>query len=78
MGLEAARYRAAPASELNPPAQTHPPHKASQTPTAHGMPGPTPEPSKGVEGGAKPNKPVDETAPTTTIKDQSPVPTTTT
>ena len=62
----------------NPPAQTHPPHTSSQTPTAHGMPGPTPEPSKGVEGGAKPNKPVDSTAPTTTIKDQPPVSTTTT
>jgi hypothetical protein len=34
----------------NPPAMTHPVKNAAETPTAHGMPGAAPEPSKGAEG----------------------------
>jgi hypothetical protein len=34
----------------NPPAMTHPVTKSSDSPTAHGMPGAAPEPSKGAEG----------------------------
>lgn len=33
-----------------PPAMTHSPKTSSQTPTANGMPGAAPEPSKGAEG----------------------------
>src|SRR5881275_230035 len=33
-----------------PPAMTHPVNSGTQTPTAHGMPGAAPEPSKGAEG----------------------------
>lgn len=54
----------------NPPAMTHPVTKSSDTPTAHGMPGPAPEPSKGVEGTAPP-------PPTSTLPDQAPAPATT-
>ena len=36
---------------------THPVNSSTQTPTAHGMPGPAPEPSKGVDG--KTTKPVE-------------------
>lgn len=49
----------------NPPAMTHPPTTSSQTPTAHGLPGPSPEPSKGVEGSTPPPK-------TSTLPDQAP------
>ncbi len=45
----------------SPPAMTHPATTSSQTPTAHGMPGAAPEPSKGAEGkniGRKPVTPV--------------------
>jgi hypothetical protein len=58
-----------------PPAMTHPPTSSSQTPTAHGMPGPAPEPNSGVEGHTlKPVNPVP--APPPKLKDQAP-PTTT-
>ena len=60
----------------NPPAMTHPATTSSQTPTAQGMPGAAPEPSKGAEGknvGRKPINPVPpppgpppQNAPTTT------------
>lgn len=33
-----------------PPAMTHPVNSSTQTPTANGMPGAAPEPSKGAEG----------------------------
>jgi hypothetical protein len=59
----------------NPPAMTHPPQTQSQTPAAHGMPGPKPEPSTGVEG--QTTKPVDPLAAPTTMKDRPPVTTTT-
>jgi len=53
----------------NPPAMTHPVTKSSDTPTAHGMPGPAPEPSKGVEGKSVAQQP--------TLPDQAPTPSTT-
>lgn len=42
------------------------------------MPGPAPEPSKGVEGKNVSGQPVDATAPSTTLKDQAPTATGTT
>ena len=48
----------------NPPAMTHPATTSSQTPTANGMPGAAPEPSKGAEGrnvGRKPVSPLPAT-----------------
>jgi hypothetical protein len=56
----------------NPPAMTHPVTKSSDTPTAHGMPGPAPEPSKGAEGQNPSGKPTSPTSPSTTIRDQAP------
>jgi hypothetical protein len=56
----------------NPPAMTHPVTSSAKSPTAAGMRGPAPEPSKGVEGKNN-RKPVDPTKATTTIKDQPPV-----
>jgi len=53
----------------NPPAMTHPVTKSSDTPTAHGMPGPAPEPSKGVEGKSVARQPA--------LPDQAPAPSTT-
>ena len=52
---------------------THPVTSSSQTPTAHGMPGPKPEPnSGGAEGKNITRQPVNATAPTMTLKDQPP------
>ena len=58
----------------NPPAMTHPPKNAAETPTANGMRGPSPEPSKGAEGHAvdpqpktPQNAPENTTAQTTTV-----------
>lgn len=48
-----------------PPAVTHPVTSSQQTPTAHGLPGPGPEPSKGVEGKSP--------APPEKLKDTPPV-----
>ena len=42
----------------NPPAMTHPATTSSQTPSANGMPGAAPEPSKGAEGRNVDRKPV--------------------
>ena len=56
----------------NPPAMTHPVTTSSQSPTAHGMPGPAPEPSTGVEGKNQGNKPESPTSQTLTLKDQAP------
>ena len=54
-----------------PPAMTHPPKSAKQTPTANGMRGAPPEPSKGVEGTTtQPVNPVP--APPPKLKDQAP------
>jgi len=56
----------------NPPAMTHPVTKSSDTPTAHGMPGPAPEPSKGAEGKNPSRQPTSPVPPTYTLGDQAP------
>ena|SRR5689334_18740827 len=61
-----------------PPAMRHPVTTSSGTPTAHGMPNASPEPSKGAEGKNLQRQPVSATAPTTTLPDNAPVTTTTT
>lgn len=48
-----------------PPAVTHPVTSSQQTPTAQGLPGPSAEPSTGVEGKTTREK--------TQLKDQAPV-----
>ena len=55
-----------------PPAMTHPPLKKSQTPAANGMPGATPEPSKGVEGRNITQQPASPVPPQPKLKDQPP------
>jgi len=55
---------------------THPVTTSSGTPTAHGMPNGSPEPTSGVEGKNVGNKPTDPLAPTATLKDTGPVTTT--
>ena len=63
--LAACRGERVPRDYQNtPPAVTHPVTSSQQTPTAHGLPGPAPEPSKGVEGPNPPPKPK--------LKDQAP------
>ncbi len=62
----------------NPPAMTHPVTKSSDTPTAHGMPGPAPEPSKGAEGKNVTRQPTSPTSTTYTLGDQAPAQTQTT
>lgn len=59
-----------------PPAMTHPPMSSSQTPTAHGMSGAAPQPSKGAEGINITRQPTSGTAPTETLGNQAPVTTT--
>ena len=60
--LVACRGEAPPRDyQNNPPAMTHPPTTSSQTPTAHGMPGAAPEPSKGAEGKNIQRQPVSPT-----------------
>jgi len=60
-----------------PPAMTHPPTKAAQTPAAQGMQGAAPEPNSGVQGRTtKPVNPVP--APPPKLKDQAPATNTTT
>lgn len=60
-----------------PPDMTHPPQKKSETPSAQGMRGPTPEPAKGAEGKSnrEPVNPPPQPT-TTTIKDTPPTTTT--
>jgi hypothetical protein len=60
-----------------PPAMTHPPTSSAQTPTAHGMPGPAPEPSKGAEGANITSQPTSASAPTEKLGNQAPVTTAT-
>ena len=63
--LAACRGERVPRDYQNtPPAVTHPVTSSQQTPTAHGLPGPAPEPSTGVEGKS--------TAPPKKLKDQAP------
>jgi hypothetical protein len=56
----------------NPPAMTHPVTSSSDTPSAHGMPGPAPEPSSGAEGKNVTRQPTSPNPPTYTLPDQSP------
>lgn len=56
----------------NPPAMTHPVTKSSDSPTAHGMPGAAPEPSKGAEGKNPSRQPISPVPPTYTLGDQAP------
>jgi len=56
----------------NPPAATHPVTSSAQTPTAHGMPGAAPEPSKGAEGANITRQPISPLPPTSSVKDQAP------
>jgi hypothetical protein len=58
--------------QSSPPAMTHPVTSSSGTPTAHGMPGPAPEPSSGAEGNNAGGKPTGPNPPTLTLKDQPP------
>jgi hypothetical protein len=68
----------------HPPAMTHPATSSGDTPTAHGMRGAAPEPSKGAEGKSIPpptpmpqNAPVDTAAPASTTTTQTTVTTAT-
>jgi len=56
----------------NPPAMTHPATKSSEAPSAHGMPGAAPEPSKGAEGKNVTRQPTSPNPPTYTLGDQPP------
>ncbi|HEY3054802.1 MAG TPA: hypothetical protein VGK31_02605 [Thermoanaerobaculia bacterium] len=79
MALASCRGEPVPRDYQNaPPAMTHPPQKKSETPTQHGMPGPAPEPSTGVEGKNITRKPTAPVPPTPKVKDQPPAVTTTT
>jgi len=61
--LAACRGEAPPRDfQNNPPAMTHPATTSSQTPTAHGMPGPAPEPSTAAEGKNPQRQPIDPTS----------------
>src|SRR5260221_13357648 len=63
--LAACRGERVPRDYQNtPPAVKHPVTSSQQTPTAHGLPGPAPEPSTGVEGKSL--------APPKKLKDQAP------
>jgi hypothetical protein len=63
--LAACRGERVPRDYQNtPPAVTHPVTSSQQTPTAHGLPGPSAEPSSGVEGKSQ--------APPAKLKDQAP------
>jgi len=55
-----------------PPAMTHPPLKQTQTPTAHGMPAASPQPSSGVEGGNITRQPSSPVPATPKLKDRPP------
>jgi hypothetical protein len=61
----------------SPPAMTHPATTSSQTPSANGMPGAAPEPSRGAEGRNVSRKPVTP-LPATPPKPPQNAPTTTT
>src|SRR5437868_5003538 len=72
IALSACRGEKTPRDYQNePPAMTHPPTTSSQTPSAKGLPGPGPEPNKGVQGNT--TKPVNAVpAPPPKLKDQAP------
>src|SRR4029078_10599061 len=73
LALAACRGETFPRDYQNtPPAMTHPVTKSSDTPTAHGMPGPAPEPSKGAEGKNVTRQPTSPTSTTFNLGDQPP------
>jgi hypothetical protein len=77
--LSACRGEKVPRDYQNaPPAMRHPPTSSAQTPTANGMRGAAPEPSKGAEGANITQKPASGTAPDTKLGNQAPTATTTT
>jgi hypothetical protein len=59
-----------------PPAMTHPATSSAQTPTANGMRGAAPQPSKGAEGINVTRQPDSPNPPTEKLKNQAPVTTT--
>jgi hypothetical protein len=72
--LSACRGEKPPRDYQNaPPAMTHPPTSSAQTPTANGMRGPAPEPSKGAEGRNITREPASATAANDTVGNQAPV-----
>jgi hypothetical protein len=75
--LSACRGEKPPRDYQNaPPAMTHPPTSSAQTPSANGMRGPGPEPSKGAEGRNITREPASATAAPATVGNQAPVTTT--
>ena len=60
-----------------PPAMRHPANSSAQTPTANGMPGAAPEPSKGAEGANITQKPTSPVPPSDKLGNQAPVTTST-
>lgn len=71
--LSACRGEKVPRDYQNaPPAMRHPPTSSAQTPTAHGMPGAAPEPSKGAEGANITQQPASATSPDTKLRNQAP------
>ncbi|MBV9067300.1 MAG: hypothetical protein JO093_23665 [Acidobacteria bacterium] len=75
--LSACRGEKVPRDFQNaPPAMRHPPTSSAQTPTANGMRGATPEPSKGAEGANITKQPASGTAPNVKLGNQAPTTTT--
>ena len=56
-----------------PPAMRHPPTSSAQTPSANGMRGASPEPSKGAEGANITSQPSSPIPATEKLKNQAPV-----
>jgi hypothetical protein len=76
--LSACRGEKVPRDYQNaPPAMRHPPTSSAQTPTANGMRGAAPEPSKGAEGANITQKPASATSPNEKVGNQAPTTTTT-
>ncbi|MGA8809035.1 MAG: hypothetical protein WB973_14250, partial [Thermoanaerobaculia bacterium] len=76
--LSACRGEKVPRDFQNaPPAMRHPPTSSAQTPTANGMRGAAPEPSKGAEGANITQQPSSGTAPNEKLGNQAPTTTTT-
>ena len=77
--LSACRGEKVPRDYQNaPPAMRHPPTSSAQTPTANGMRGAAPEPSKGAEGANITQQPASGTAQDTKLGNQAPTATTAT
>jgi hypothetical protein len=75
--LSACRGEKVPRDFQNaPPAMRHPPTSSAQTPTANGMRGAAPEPSKGAEGINVTQQPASATAPNDKVGNQAPTTTT--